>query len=358
MDEMHPLYSLIIPLLLLCTSDNKEEPTCIRGVYGSPAPFWNQGLDLKELGVTAIFIHSASLSREIMNRAKKEGIKVFAEFPTLNGKGYVETHPEAWPVNEKGERAEPASWFMGVCPTDHGFKRHRSEQMKELLRKYDLDGVWIDYVHWHAQFEDPKPILPETCFCERCLSEFQAATLIQIPDGTTSDKSTKIFQNYDREWRNWRCSVIAGWARDLKAILHQERPGALFGMFHCPWNDEEFSGARRRILGIDYEMLKGTVDVFSPMVYHKRMGRSPEWVKENVDWFCRIMNVRPGGAPMVWPIVQAYDDPARISPEEFGTILSYGLSAGATGVMMFTSQSVAEDPGKTEAMKRFYTGMK
>ena len=61
---------------------------------------------------------------------------------------------------------------------------------------------------------------------------------------------------------------------------------------------------------------------------------------------------------MVWPIVQAYDDPARISPEEFGTILSYGLSAGATGVMMFTSQSVAEDPGKTEAMKRFYTGMK
>ncbi len=74
------------------------------------------------------------------------------------------------PNNEKGERARPASWFMGICPTEPGFHAYRLEELQELLRTLDVDGVWMDYVHWHAQFEEPEPILPETCFCENCLS--------------------------------------------------------------------------------------------------------------------------------------------------------------------------------------------
>ena len=355
---MKPVYTLIIGLLLLSQSHEQEKRTNVKGIYGSPAPFWDQGLNLDDLGINAIFVHGASLSQGILDRARTERARVFAEFPMLNGKGYVENHPEAWPINETGEKAASASWFIGVCPTDHVFRRHRAEQLRKLLRTFEVDGVWIDYVHWHAQFEEPEPILPETCFCERCLAEFQAATHLHIPDGKTSDKSAWILLHHDREWRDWRCSVIAEWARLLKAILHQERPGALFGMFHCPWNDEEFNGARRRILGIDYDTLKSVVDVFSPMLYHRRMGRSPEWVKKNLEWFCKRLDARPGEVPAVWPIVQAYDDPVPISPEEFEKVLSYGLSAGATGVMMFTSVAVAANAGKIETMKRFYSGMR
>ena len=334
---------------------NGNDINYVTGIYGSPIPFWNQGLELKDLGVNAVFLHSTSITENIMKRAKREGVRVFAEFPILNGKDYVEQHPEAWARNERGRKVTSASWFMGVCPTDPGFRRHRMQQLRTLLQNYDVDGVWMDYVHWHAQFEDPEPILPETCFCDHCLASFQDATKIRIPDGTTSEMSTWIFEHCDREWRDWRCSIIAGWAKDMKAILHEKTPDALLGMYHCPWNDTEFHGARRRILGIDYTMLNGIIDVFSPMVYHGRMGRSPEWVKENVEWFCKKMNVRAGGGSSVWPIVQAYNDPVPISAEEFGRVLSYGLSGDATGVMMFTSSSVAEDDAKTETMKRVYT---
>ena len=44
----------------------------------------------------------------------------------------------------------------------------------------------------------------------------------------------------------------------------------------------------------------------------------------------------------------------EITPEEFGTVLGYGLSGRSTGVMMFTIGSVAKDDGKMEAMKRAY----
>ena len=99
---------------LMSCDQNSDEYATIKGIYGSPKPFWDKELHLNDLGVNAVFIHSGSINQEIMDRAGAEGLKVFAEFATLNGKNYVEEHPEAWAVNEKGEKVEAATWFMGV----------------------------------------------------------------------------------------------------------------------------------------------------------------------------------------------------------------------------------------------------
>jgi hypothetical protein len=326
----------------------------IRGIYGTPDAFWKKDIRLDELGVNAIFIHSGSINDNMMKQARAEGLMVFAEFATLNGKDYVEQHTEAWAIDNNGNRVAPASWFMGVCPTEPGFKEYRLNELRNLLRKFELDGIWMDYLHWHAQFEDPTPILPETCFCENCLSNFQKASNIQIPAGSTSLRAEWILLNHDSTWRNWRCSVIAGWVRDFKSVIKREKPGILLGVYHCPWNDDDFRGARRRNLGLDYDTLRETVDVFSPMVYHGRMGKNPEWVKENIEWFCKHLDIKAGSFPKVWPIVQAHNDPHIISAEEFEKVLQYGSGAESTGVMMFTSNSVAEDANKTETMKRVY----
>jgi hypothetical protein len=328
----------------------------IRGIYGSPEPFWKKNISLNDIGVNAIFLHHESLNAAMMERAQSEGLKVFAEFATLNGKQYVDQHPEAWAIDNNGNKVKPATWFMGVCPTEPGFRQHRIDELRDLLRKFSLQGIWMDYLHWHAQFEDPDPILPETCFCENCLSGFQSSLGIKVPAGTTSKKAEWILKNHDSSWRNWRCSVIAGWVRDFKKVLKAEKPDALLGVYHCPWDDDDFNGARRRNLGLDYDSLRNIVDVFSPMVYHGRMAQNPEWVKENIEWFSTRLDIKAGTFPKVWPIVQAYDDPAVISAEEFEKVLRYGAGGQATGVMMFTSNSVAEDEQKIAVVKKVYTG--
>jgi hypothetical protein len=86
------------------------------------------------------------------------------------------------------------------------------------------------------------------------------------------------------------------------------------------------------------------------------MGKNPAWVKENIEWFSERLNIMPGAFPKVWPIVQAYNDPTIISAEEFEKVLRYGAGGQATGVMMFTSNSVAEDEQKVAVMKKIYTG--
>ena len=158
-------------------------------------------------------------------------------------------------------------------------------------------------------------------------------------------------------WRNWRCKVIYDWTYEIKSIIKEVRPNALLGLYHCPWNDQEFNGARHRILGLDYNLLKETIDVFSPMVYHGRMGREPDWVQENIQWFSNQLNIKKDTYPKVWPIVQAYNDPGIITNEEFEIVLKGGLAGESSGVMMFTTHAVADDEGKTEVMKKVYTSL-
>lgn len=326
-----------------------------RGIYGNPNPFWNKDIELSHINVNSIFMNWKAIDEKIMEHAAKEGLKVYAEFPVLNGEGYVDKHPEAWAIDRNGKKVEPASWFMGVCPTEPGFRHYRMAELRQLLKRFDLDGIWMDYLHWHAQFEEPEPILPETCFCENCIRTFEAATGINVPEMETSLQAGWILDGHDGRWREWRCSVIADWVRETREVVKEERPDALLGIYHCPWDDEEFNGARLRILGLDYDLLKDLADVFSPMVYHGRMGRDAVWVKDNIEWFCKRMDIKPGVFPKVWPIVQAYDDPRAISPEEFGEVLGYGSGSGATGIMMFTSYAVAENSAKIEMMRKIYS---
>ena len=346
---------LAITILFFGCEQKSARDIEVRGIYGNPKPFWDKGINLNDLGVNAVFVHSGSIKHEMVERAKVEGLKIYAEFATLNGKNYVEQHPEAWAINDKGEKVEAATWFMGVCPTEPGFRQYRFNQLRNLLQEFELDGVWMDYVHWHAQFEDPEPILPETCFCDHCLEKFAADTEILIPEGTIQEKAQWILEKNDASWRDWRSKVIFEWANEMKAILKENNPNALLGLYHCPWKDDEYDGARRRILGLDYDLLVQVIDVFSPMVYHGRMERSPDWVEENITWLSDRLNIKKNGSPKIWPIVQAYNDPNVISIHEFETVLRGGLSGKASGVMMFTTYAVAEDEGKTEVMRKVYT---
>ena len=60
-------------------------------------------------------------------------------------------------------------------------------------------------------------------------------------------------------------SVLVDWAREFHAIVKEIRPTALVGNYQATWKDEDFWGARRSYLGLDFEALAPYVDVFSPI---------------------------------------------------------------------------------------------
>lgn len=306
------------------------------GAYSSPKPFWDRGYKLDEYGINAIFVHSGGINAELIRRARAEGARVFAEFATWNGSS---APPEALPVGADGRPSPKQTWFQGICPTHEPFLQARLAALEKLVTTHELDGVWLDYLHWHAQFEDPQPGLPETCFNASCLERFRRDT------GVRAETAAEILARHEKAWREWRCSMVVDFARRCRAVLARHAPKMLLGNYHCAWRDDEHGGARRRTLGLDVPALDKTFDVLSPMLYHGRSGRAVEWVRQNVEWWSgRTRQAR------IWPIVQAHQVPAA----EFEGVLRGGLAGRADGVMMFTLGAVAEDPAKLAVVKRVY----
>lgn len=137
-----------LALFLMCPvvgplAAQQDIPAMIRGVYAHPGPIWDKGLRLDEPGINAVFVRSVSLDSATIERARDENCHVFAEFATLNGGygDYVEKHPEAHPIDAEGNPVAKATWFMGACPTDAGFRSYRMQALRSLLTKYDVDGV-------------------------------------------------------------------------------------------------------------------------------------------------------------------------------------------------------------------------
>lgn len=347
------IFVTVLMHVLLCPDlrgQPNDPPSFIKGVYGNPGALLTEGHSFRSLGVNAVFVRSISLDESLMRSAKQQGVRVYVEFPTLNGKGYVEEHPEAWPVNERGQKSPAADWFMGVCPTDPDFRSYRMTQLRSILSSFDVDGIWLDYLHWHAQFETPEPILPETCFCDRCIKQFANAQDLTVPEGETAYRAHWIRSNQDSSWREWRCGIVTNWVRDIGNEADALRPGVLLGLFYCAWYPDDFDGALTRIMGIDLKALAEIADVFSPMLFHSMMGRSVTWVKEYPAWLRSYV----GPAPLIWPIVQAHNKPGMVSANEFRQVMINGSAPPSSGIMMFSEQSLLADDEKLLVLKLLY----
>src|SRR5262245_21761993 len=180
----------------------------IRGAYGSPKAFWEKGHRLNDYGINAVFVHSGAIDEALVRRAREEGAKVFAEFATFNGNGWltrregeqehrIEEHADAWPIDATGQPSPRQAWFLGVCPTNQAFVEAKLVALRQLITSHRLDGVWLDYMHWHAQFEEPKPGLPETCFNESCVKAFQERTNIDVKGSKPEEWARDILRRHE-----------------------------------------------------------------------------------------------------------------------------------------------------------------
>jgi len=344
-------------LLAACQSSPPQQKEMMKGIYGDPRALTQKGYSLTGLGINSIFVHKSSLTRELIDQAHQQNIKVYAEFPLLNGKEYLQNDSTAWPIDATGHRSPQADWFMGICPTHPGFRKYREEQLTSMLATLKVDGVWLDYVHWHAQFETPNPILPETCFCTHCLNNFSAATQLTLPEGDPKTKAAWILNEQDEAWRKWRSEVILDWVKDFKTMVHAHDPSLKLGVYYCPWYPHDFNQAEYRILGLDMAALYKAADVLSPMLYHGRMGRQPAWVGEYLAWMDKEIISPDGGGAAIWPIVQASDEPVKISPEEFRNVMMFGTSGPSSGIMMFSTWAFQKDTAKVEVIRELYNNV-
>ncbi len=319
------------------------------GVFGHPRGLWETGKTLSDLGVTAVFVSSRELDADTVERVHREGAKVYAELGIFVGKKKAEERPELWPVGRDGRRLAPIDWYLGLCPTNPQLRREKLEAVAEAARRAPIDGVWLDFIRWPCHWEVRQPRLDEACFCPACLADFEERTGIALPEGDTATRAEAILADNLDAWSRWKCDSITRFCAEARKVLQRERPGALLGVFSVPWNEENYDGAIRRVIGQDFAALAEHVDVFSPMAYHKMCGWPVDWIHEHVAYLDRVT-----GGKAVWPIVQAVDHPEAMSADELGRAVTAGLKSPSDGVMIFTLKELLEKPEKFECTRRAF----
>ncbi len=337
----------------------KRAHIAVRGIYGGvPSEIFDAGKTLADYGINAVFLSSGSITAERIKLLKSQGARVFAEFNTMHYEQYVKQNPDAAPIGADGQPSPPPEGWRGACPTHPGYRRNRMEAFRALLEAHALDGVWLDYHHSHASWERAEPEMPDTCFCARCLAQFQRQTRTRLPDRPTPELAALLLARHKKKWVEWRCDVFTDWVREFREILDRTRRGALLGTSHCPWSDDDFGGARVSKLAIDLKAQARYVDVFSPMPYHARFGHASDaaWISRQVAWLGKHLGLRgrPGERRAIWPIVQLSDWGEPVPVAQVEAVLDQGTQPPATGVLVFAWGSLQKQPEKVERLGRFY----
>jgi hypothetical protein len=352
----------ISPVARLAAQDNKASQRrpwiSIRGIYGGfPRQMIDRGETPADYGVNAIWVGSGGLNAAEIDRYHKLGLKVFAEFNSLHSAGYLKEHPDAAPIGPDGQPAPPPDGWQGVSPFHAGYRSERMDEFRRVLRTFEIDGIWLDYHHAHASWEQAEPKLPDTDFSPAALAQFQKQTGIALP-AEVSQAAKLLLGEHQERWTQFRCDALTDWVREYREIVRAERPTALLGTFHCPWSPEDRDGAIRHKLAIDLKAQEKHVDVFSIMPYHARFGHAadPAWIARQTQRLGELVGIQgtPGEKKFIWPIVQLADWGERVTPDHVATVLDFGGRRPATGVMVFHWSGISKEWEKAEAMKRVY----
>lgn len=241
------------------------------GPYGSAA------LDYADrfaaYGANAFWFHG--FDPVAFEACQKHQIAACVEFKTFRAD--FATRPELAPMGVDGRPIRYGRLVQGVCLSKTEFLEETEANLVAGLGAFQPAGIWLDYLTYGGWFETPEPDLQESCFCSDCIAEFCRAT------GIDAATPAQILQSYAGPWRRHKCERIAGFAAHYAGLIRSRLPQCIVGAYMCPWRPDEFGGALSRIFAQDYGLLAPAIDVFTPLIYVEKSGRSARWGREFLE---------------------------------------------------------------------------
>ena len=299
------------------------------GPYGSSAlPYIDR---FAGNGVNAFWFHGFDAA--VMEGCARHGVAACVEFKTFRAD--FDARPELIPIGIDGHPIRYGRLVQGVCLSQQEFLAETEEHLLDGLRRFAPAGVWLDYLTFAGWFETPEPDLQESCFCPACIEDFCAATGV---DATTPQQ---ILATAAPAWTRHKCQRIAGFAAHYAGLIRARHPACIVGAYMCPWTPAEYDGALSRIFAQDYDLLASSIDVFTPLIYAAKSGRTPAWGRE-------FLAQTPTFVPpdcKVQLILDALDFPASL-------IETAAASPPSWGVQIFGGAQVFADAEKAAIFAR------
>lgn len=232
---------------------------------------------------------------------------------------------------------KPDGWYYPLSPNHPEVRKQRLERLKKRLQNPYLDGVWLDFIRFPLRWENGAPKLQQACFSDESLKVFQMFSGLQVKGGSTKEKAEWILKNHLDQWTAFKIESVRRWVAQAAALRDEIRKDVKLAFFGIPWATDDYDNALHRIIGQDYSVLAKHVDIISPMIYHRMIGRPVEWVRD------LTLAIKQETRKPVWPILQTMNNPDELTQEEFMRSIQLALQASQQGAILFTSNDIEKE---------------
>jgi len=194
--------------------------------------------------------------------------------------------------------------------------------VRDLVRRYPLDGVHFDYARYPSDRFD---------YSRLAIREFRTAVRSRLPEGTRRALDTQeqddLFAYPDalpEQWRGFRLSRMTDLVEKLHAAVKRERADALVSIAVVP---DAREAQLHRLQDWGAWIDAGLIDALCPMAYTTEAARFAE----------QIAAVREiAGSRPVWAGIGSY----RLSPKETVDNILTARRLGAAGIVLFSYDSL------------------
>lgn len=312
-----------------------------------------QFIDLKLKGIDGLMYsagHDPETYKIVGKIVKEVGLEFHAWIPTLIQHNNPKLKPEWYALNGLGESAydKPAyvPHYQFACPNRDEVYQFLSELYGSIADVEEVDGVHLDFIRFpdvilaRGLWEKYNLIMDreypqfDYCYCEKCVSDFQEQSGINIKD---VEDPSKV-----EEWKQFRYDLITNMVNKLADLAHSKNKEINAAVFPGP------NSIAKKIVRQEWD--KWNIDAFYPMNYNDFYLEDTKWIGEvSKEAVVALNNKKPVYSGLfICPNPEKKSseaDPENhgLLPEELEDAIRESMENGSAGICLFTPKRMTKE---------------
>jgi hypothetical protein len=165
-------------------------------------------------------MHGRDYFGEVMEECRRQGLQSLAYYSLVFDDWAYQSHPDWRILPDDGYDKIFFSRTGTVCPNSP-YREHALACLRELVRAYDFEGIFLDMNFW-----------PAVCYCPYCAERFQREHGQELP--RTVDWKDSVWRSFQKSREQWMLEFSMAVTQAIK----QTRPISVyqqFGTVFAPW---------------------------------------------------------------------------------------------------------------------------
>lgn len=225
----------------------------------------------------------------------------------LDASHLVNAKPNWLAMGSDGARPKTSGRFEGAytCPSDPEVRAHVRAVIRDLVARYRLDGIHLDYIRYPNE---------RYCYCSGCIERFKQY-LGDAAKGIAAPDTPKRFAT---QWTDWRREQISSLVRDIRDDLSETG----VALTAAVWVDVK-RARDTKFQDWPRWCKEGWLDAVLPMNYAADEATYRKLAEEAL---------RQAGTTPVWMGIGAW----RLEPEDNVKRIRTARELGAAGISLFS----------------------